>query len=144
MSPNQQKICKYLFSLLLAIAIMAPAGFLYAQTYVPLAPLSGLNPPSSVVTETGLAGYLQTLFWLAIALAGVLAVLMITKGGILYMASEAFNTKAEAKNQITMAIVGFLLAISSVLILTTINPDLLKFNLVVRTLTFKVPPLRSE
>ena len=145
MSSKTSLFSKYLFALFFAIAIMAPVSFLYAASpgYVQLAPLTGLNPPSSVVTQTGLAGYLQTLFWLAIVLAGVLAVLMITKGGILYMASEAFNTKAEAKKQITMAIVGFLLAISSVLILTTINPDLLKFNLLVRRLVFEVPHLQS-
>ncbi len=141
---SKTKIITYLFLLAFTVITVAPIGFLYAAdppSYVPLAPLP--PPPPDVVTQTGLAGYLQTLFWLAITLAGVLAVLMIVKGGVLYMTSEAFNTKQAAKTQITMAIVGFLLAISSVLILTTINPDLLKFKLLVRPLVFEVPPLAA-
>ncbi|MBI3020291.1 MAG: hypothetical protein HYY60_03140 [Parcubacteria group bacterium] len=141
---SKTKIITYLFLLAFTVITVAPIGFLYAAdppSYVPLAPLP--PPPPDVVTQTGLAGYLQTLFWLAITLAGVLAVLMIVKGGVLYMTSEAFNTKQAAKTQITMAIVGFLLAISSVLILTTINPDLLKFKLLVRPLEFTAPPLAA-
>ncbi|MBI2049005.1 MAG: hypothetical protein HYT29_01020 [Parcubacteria group bacterium] len=140
---------KYLFALLLAIAILAPVGFLYAAdppstpTYVQLAPLSGLTPPSSVVTQTGLAGYLQTLFWLAITVAGVLAVLVITLGGVQYMTTEAFGAKGAAKNRITMAIVGFLIAISAVLILQTINPDLLTFKFITQKLDFDIPKASS-
>ncbi len=117
-----------------------PSAVLGAATgeYARLAPLP--DPPSSVVTKTGLAGYLQTLFWVAIIAAGVLAVLMITIGGLRYMASEAFGEKQAAKNQITMAIAGFILAISSVLILETINPNLLKFNLTLEDIKpFTVP-----
>ena len=97
-------------------------------TYERLAPL----PLPTIAVGEGLSGYLKTLFWLTISAAGVLAVLMITVGGVQYMLSEAFNTKADAKNRITMAIFGFLLAISSVLILQTINPELLQFKLLTR------------
>lgn len=147
--PSKQKIIPCLFLLTFAVAILAPLGFLYAAdpppqpTYVRLAPLTGLTPPAEIAGE-GLTGYLQTLFWLAIVSAGVLAVLMITMGGILYMTSEAFHTKEEAKKQITGAIVGFLLAISAVLILTTINSDLLTFKILTKPLAgFRVPETTS-
>lgn len=148
MPSKKHLISKYLFLLTITVAILAPLGFLYAAdpppapAYVPLAPLTGLTPPDEIAGE-GLTGYLQTLFWLAIVSAGVLAVLMITLGGIQYMTSEAFTSKGEARTRITMAIVGFLLAISAVLILTTINPDLLTFKILTRPLKFAIPESTS-
>lgn len=151
MSPKIRKIicCSFLFLAIFA----AQGGFLYAtvgeddgygagsdslvaQTYVPLAPLPS---PTGLDVGEGLEKYLKTLFWLAIVAAGVLAVLMLTIGGLRYMASEAFESKSAAKNQITMALVGFLLAISSVLILQTINPDLLTFKLAITLPAFTLP-----
>jgi len=58
-----------------------------------------------------------------------LAVIMIIWGGIQYMSTDAISGKSEAKNTIQNAIWGLLLAISAWLILNTINPDLVKFNL---------------
>ena len=139
---------RFFFTLLIATLLAAPfvvfLGVVSAEnapptattpTYQRLAPL----PEPTITVGEGLSGYLKTLFWLAISAAGVLAVLMITVGGVQYMVSEAFNTKAEAKNRITMAIFGFLLAISSVLILQTINPTLLNFKLTIDALpAFKI------
>ena len=132
---------RFFFTLLIATLLAAPfvvfLGVVSAEdappaattpTYERLAPL----PLPTIAVGEGLSGYLKTLFWLTISAAGVLAVLMITVGGVQYMLSEAFNTKADAKNRITMAIFGFLLAISSVLILQTINPELLQFKLLTR------------
>jgi len=108
--------------------------------YIPITKLP--EPPTGLI-GTGLSGYLQNIFWLAIVFAGVLAVLVITWGGVLYMTTDAFGRKSEAKNRITAAIGGFILAVSSVLILQIINPELLEFKLLVDPQTFTVPDLSS-
>ena len=135
MSP---KILKSLYFLLLLVAFVAPVGFLYAlEAPTPLAPLP--TPEGLPSTTNGLEKYVQTIFWMAIVAAGVLAVLMIAYGGVLYMVSEAPGMKSDARSKITGAIVGLILAASSVLILQTVNPDLLKFKLALTVPHFDVP-----
>lgn len=73
--------------------------------------------------------YLGLVFKGTIAIAAVLAVVMITICGIKLMTSEAISSKGEAKECITNAIFGLLLAIASWAILNTINPALLETNL---------------
>ncbi|MGC9048665.1 MAG: hypothetical protein ACP5IX_00355 [Patescibacteria group bacterium] len=76
------------------------------------------------------ADYLSGLYKLAVY-AGVIAVIIqITIAGIQY-ATSADNTskQKEAREQIKDAIIGLVLLLGSVLILRTINPDLVKLNL---------------
>lgn len=73
-----------------------------------------------------LAGYLRGIFETTIGIGGVLAVIMIVICGIKLMATGSVSGKNEAKECITNAIFGVLLAIGSWLILNTINPILLK------------------
>jgi type IV secretory pathway VirB2 component (pilin) len=83
----------------------------------PIGPLSGC-----VNLATYLKGILQT----TIGIAGILAVIMIVICGIQMMASGSAGGKSAAKECITNAIFGVLLAIGSWLLLNTINPLLLK------------------
>jgi hypothetical protein len=53
------------------------------------------------------------------------AVFMITFSGIEYMLSEIPNVKSNARERITNALIGLILALSTYLILKTINPELL-------------------
>lgn len=94
--------------------------------FVPLAPLQDITtgPDISLVT------YLQQMFTFAVGLASVLAVVMIVIGGIQYMTSEVVTDKSDAVKKIQGAVLGLLLAISSVLILKTINPDLLNLDVI--------------
>jgi len=90
--------------------------------YQPLSPLPGAE--NITTTEE----YLKTVFRTTIGIAAVLAVLMIVIGGLQYMTSEAIGDKQSAKDKMTYAIWGLLLAIASVLILQTINPQLLELD----------------
>lgn len=90
-------------------------------------PLYGLDTVDT--KETTAEQYIQGIFLLIIAIAGGLAVIMIIYGGIKYMSTDAFGGKQEAKDIIQNAIWGLLLAMSAWLILNTINPELVKFNL---------------
>ncbi len=113
------------------------ADIVWAQDYVPLEALPGVTD-----TGTNLTEYLSAIFNLGIGLAGVFAVLMIVVGGVQYIGGAASpSARSEAKNRITNAILGLLLATSSWLILYIINPDLIKNTLsVTSTLVSLSPP----
>lgn len=87
--------------------------------YVPLAPLPGetADQPRDVIA------YVPNIFKLAIGIAGALAVIMITIGGMEYITSETINGKKDGKEKITNAIIGLLLALGSWIILNTIDKD---------------------
>lgn len=113
--------------IIFVFGLFSVATFTFAQStqYTLLAPLDGYTTG----TQTTADSYLASIFKLAIALAGGLAVIMIIWGGIQYMSTDAISGKSEAKNTIQNAIWGLLLAIGAWLILYTINPGLVTFNL---------------
>ncbi|MFH1402079.1 MAG: pilin [Patescibacteria group bacterium] len=77
-----------------------------------------------------LGQYLSGIFKLGIGVASVLAVLIIVRGGVKYMTAEATpNTIEDAKQDITNALFGLVLVLSSWILLNTINPDLVNTNL---------------
>lgn len=124
---------KFPYVVLLALAILFVSTPAWAQTeYKLLAPLDGYVKTTEGGKVTA-ANYISGIFTLIIAVAGGLAVIMIVFGGIQYMSTDAFQGKSEAKNTISNAIWGLLLALSAWLILHTINPDLIKFDL-------RIPP----
>ncbi len=97
--------------------------------YTLLAPIP-LNGPGSGESETtNAATFLPGLFKLMIGIATALAVIMLIFGGIKYMSTDAIGGKSDARATIENAIWGLLLAISAWLILYTINPKLVEFNL---------------
>ncbi len=98
------------------------------DTYTLLEPLP--VPGGTMIKETdGIGAYLEGVFKLGIGLATVLAVLMITIGGLQLMTSDKVQLRADAKTTITNALWGLVLILASVLLLQTINPDLIKSSL---------------
>lgn len=98
-------------------------------TYTPLAPLPGIDKPIDFTKECPLGNYLNIVINLTIGLIAVIAMVMIVMGGIEYITSELISSKASAKERITGAIVGLLIALGSYLILNTLNPNLLNLCL---------------
>jgi hypothetical protein len=94
-------------------------------TYTPLEPLS----PNDTNGYGSIQQYLQSAFTILISLGGLFAVTMLTLSGVRYMLSESFTDKDKAKTRIIASLWGLLLLASSWLILHTINPQLLQFNL---------------
>lgn len=92
------------------------ASIVFAEEYKPLQTLAD---PS-----TGLSGLLSSLINIIIALGVLLAVVMLSIGGLQYMMSEAATTKDSAKKTIGQAILGLLILLGSWLILFIINPDI--------------------
>ncbi len=138
--------------ILLVFLITLPIiSFAQSPSYVPLEPLPGTvtgtgcntsnpfipdpNDPTRTIPDpnctTNVSTYLPSVFILLIALAGGLAVIMIVIGGIQYLSTDAVSGKSEGKQRIVNALVGLLLAIASYIILNTINPQTLKFNLTI-------------
>jgi len=71
---------------------------------------------------TDLGKYLNGLFVLGIGIASGLAVIYITIGGIQYMTTASSDNKTAAREKITAAVGGLLLALVSFIILNTIKP----------------------
>jgi hypothetical protein len=93
-----------------------------------LAPIPQLiNDSGGDTTDT--VAFIPGLFRLAIALATGLAVLMIIYGGFQYLSTDAWGEKNDAKGTIQNAVVGLLLTLSSYLIIATVNPKLVEFDL---------------
>lgn len=118
-------------ALLSILVLIGSAPLAFAQAVQPLQykalePLPGL-------TETGcpsqLIPLLSGLLLLFIVIGGMLAVARFSIGGVIFMTSDVAGNRAKAKSQMWASVWGLLLLISSVLILNTINPNILSFNI---------------
>lgn len=72
---------------------------------------------------------LQGLFQLSIALGAVLAVIMIAVGGIQYIGSDAISSKSAGRERMFNAVLGLVLILGTYILLYTINPRLLSFQI---------------
>jgi Transglycosylase SLT domain len=101
--------------------------------YQMLAPITGLLGTNGVYTITqdskSLCSLLNEWFRIGIALAGMLAVVMIVLGGFQYATTDSLFDKSEGKEKIQSALWGLLLALTTWLVLNTINPALVKCEL---------------
>ena len=143
----KNKISKILIKGTIVLILgLTVSTFVYAlDDYTVLAPLPGTTKcndgqtPTAVKIDnsgkvsggctTTFEKYLPGMFKFAIGVSAVLAFIMITFGGLMYMTTEAVGGKGKAKEYITNAIWGLVLVISSWVLLNTINPQLLKFDL---------------
>ena len=109
-----------------ALAQTAPSGF------TALAPIPGLTDvsPTSVVNADSLASFFNNLYKYLIGVAAVLAVIMITWGGL----EIAFNRDdvskiTDSKGKIYNALYGLILVLSPALVFGIINPSILNLSL---------------
>gem|GEM_PF-3931933 len=75
--------------------------------------------------------YLQQVYKFGISISGILALVMISVGAFQYMLGSTANMskKGDSKSRIEDAIFALILTFLAWLLLKTINPDLLKWNL---------------
>ena len=76
-----------------------------------------------------LGGLLNQIFYAGLAIAVILAIVMIIRGGIEYMTVDSMYSKDSGKKRVQAAMGGLLLAFSAILILNTINPELTTLDL---------------
>lgn len=84
---------------------------------------------SSLNRSDGIGEFLNTIYIIAISAAAIFAVLKIILAGVKYMLSDVVTNKESAKQDIKTALLGLIIIVSAVLILQTINPKLVKFEL---------------
>lgn len=106
-------------------------AFAQEREYQLMAPLpfsTGSAEPQPGDTTT-FSTYLEGMYQFFFAAAGILAVVMIILGGFQYATTDALQDKEDGRTRIRNAIIGLLLALGTWVILNTINPELLKFDL---------------
>ena len=105
---------------------------LFATVYAQQPEYITLEPSlPGVGASTNLTEYIPSMFILSIGIAAVMAFVMITFGGIMYMTSDAISGKTNGKKYVTDALLGLLLVIGAYVILNTINPKILTINLTI-------------
>lgn len=100
-------------------------------TYEPLEPLPYL--PNKYGPENSFASAIPGIFKLLIGAGATIAVVMIVLGALTYMFSDIVGNKKKALDRIRGAMWAIVLLVSSYLILSTINPELVTFNLKLKT-----------
>ncbi len=116
------------------VLIMGTPVLAFAQESF-IVPIPGANDPNDI------AGYVKALFTYAVGLGALLAMVMIVIGALQYTLSEAVTNKEDARDRIKQAIWGLILLLASVLILRTINPDIVKLeNIFLKTATLSPSP----
>ncbi|MBM3251034.1 MAG: hypothetical protein FJZ07_02260, partial [Candidatus Nealsonbacteria bacterium] len=91
-------------------------------------PEAGGIKPEAI--KTGLPEYVKYIFNYAIIISGLIAFGALVWAGMLYLSSTGDPSKIkEARERILSAVVGLVILLSSYLILVTVNPELVIFNL---------------
>lgn len=123
------KVMRYLLTALPLLFLAAPV-LLHADTaFQPLAPVSSGPLAQLYSAPTGdLSVFVNSLFKFAIAVGAIAAVLRLAYAGYLYMGSDMWSKKGEAKTVIGDVTLGIMLLLGVWLILNQINPDILKLN----------------
>lgn len=104
------------------------APVVQAQEYQFLAPVGGLGDSIDVSSENSFPNYVQTIITLVIGFTILAAIVLVIAGGFQYMTSTSQGGTTEAKKKIQNAVLGLILALASVVILQTINPNLIQLH----------------
>lgn len=99
-----------------------------AQAYQPLAPIPGVSSGISF------SQFVERIVVIALSIGAILAVLMLVVGGFEWMVSEAVHKKELGRERVRNAIFGLLILLAAVLVLNTINPQLINLNPAVQEL----------
>lgn len=109
-----------------SVTLCAPhMAFAEGTTFITLAP----DIPYINKQFNDMPTLLNTLLFASVAIAALLAVIMVAIGGFKWMTTDSVFAIGDAKSQITEAITGLLVVLMAVLVLKTINPELLNLNI---------------
>jgi hypothetical protein len=103
-----------------------------AIRFKPQIPLPGselFNGQEIVITGSTLGEYVAALYVFVVSAIGILAALLIMYGGLKWLTAGGDRGRVQdAKDQISSAIIGILIAFGAYLLLLTISPKLVKFS----------------
>ena len=123
---------------IITVMLLTVSTVVYAvEDYTTLAPLPGTTECGQGTTpnsgtggcKTNFQTYLPGIFKFAIGLAAGMAFVMITFGGFLYATTDAISGKSQGREYIENALWGLGLVLGAWIILYTINPQILQFDL---------------
>lgn len=98
-------------------------------TFTPNVPIPGLFEGTKFVDSTLFSRYVSAFFVYFIGVIGVLAVVMMMWGGYHYITATGNAAKMkQGKEIINNSIIGLILALTSYLLLSLINPNLVNFS----------------
>ncbi len=78
--------------------------------------------------DANLATFVNAMFKAAIGIGAMLAVLQLARAGFLYMGSDMWHKKEQARHLMQDAVIGLLVLMAVWLVLNQINPQLLKLD----------------
>lgn len=120
-------------AIFIALSALACAGIASAAPYTPLVRIPGLPAAGPV----DLSMYMIGLYNFLLSIVGIVAVMMLIFGGMRYITAMGSSSAiSSAKDIVTSALFGLLLALISWVIVSTINPDILY----IKNPTSKLPP----
>lgn len=103
----------------------APLGqAILESTAVQSDQIAPLFDPNSTLAE-----FFSGIFYTAIAIGAILAVMRLGYAGIVYMTTDLPGMKTSSKGIISNAVLGLLLLLSVWLILNQINPEILNLDI---------------
>lgn len=118
-------------------------GIMFAA-FAPLADVTNSGKLSSLYnSDQNLAGYINTMFKIAISAGAIIAVIRLGIAGFKYMGGDMWHTKEKAKEDIREVFFGLFLLLSIWIILAQINPNLLNLNIVFPQTAAIAPPSPS-
>jgi len=122
---------KYIVSLILAIILFSPyAAFADNHTKNPCSITTTVVNNGSDKKMVDIPACVSQIYTWSLGISAILATLMIVYGGYLVMTAAGNGEQAsEGKEAISSALVGMVLLFAAYLILRTINPALVDFNL---------------
>lgn len=121
---NYRKICLVLF-LGLFLSSVALSGFAFAQKELEIKypTVPGAETPTTVKS---LPSYINYIFNLSLLIAGLVVFASLLYGGLKYLTSAGSpSAMGDAKDRIFSSLLGLVIILSSYLILTTVNPQLI-------------------
>jgi hypothetical protein len=125
----------FLFSLAFLVCLIPLEVF--AQGFVPLAPIPGLTGEGTVSTTAGLPSFFNNLYKFLIGLAAVAAVIQIIRSGIeLAMNKGSVSEIISAKGRVAQALWGLVLVLTPALVFGLINPNILNLSVTLPDITF--------
>jgi len=122
------------FSFLIFCFLVLPS-LVAAADFVSMVGIPGI-PDNS----TDLNQYFNAIYRLSISLAALLAVVKIVMAGAKYMLTDIVPAKGEALADIKGALLGLLVILAAVLILGTINKNILNTDLTITPVVLDPPP----
>ncbi|GEM_PF-963140 len=107
-----------------------PSGASQGGEDIGFIPLTSIPGFADVTGANGISGFLNSLYRICIGAAAALAVIQITRAGILFMTNTgSYSSNEKAKNLIRYSLLGLLLVLSPTIVFGLIDPRILDLDL---------------